>query len=209
MKRQNKIAGLILSAGLSKRMGGKPKALLEYRGKTFLEIVVEKLKSASIKDCFIILGHRADEIKKLSEKKELLNIGCHFIFNQNYIEGGMLSSIITGINEIKGKYDALMLYPVDYPSIKNDTLNGIIKEYELYPDTIISPAYNGRMGHPVLISSDYFDEIIQAPPDKGARVVIHGYEGKPELRIIDTDDKGVRFDIDTPEDYQLLLQETD
>ena len=200
-RKRDKIAGLVLAAGLSNRMGGNTKALLKLQDKTFLEIVVEKLKSAGVEDIFIVIGHQKKRILELAEKNPLLNTGYHFIFNPRYKEGGMLSSIIAGLNQIDEDYDALMLYPVDFPLVKTDTIKQIIGEFAKHRNGIISPAYKGRMGHPVLISVGYFDEIKNAPADKGARVVIHNYEGKPDLRLIDVDDEGIRFDIDTKEDY--------
>ena len=56
------IAGLILAAGESSRMG-TPKATLAYRGRTFLELIVETLRSAGLERIVVVLGHRAGEIQ--------------------------------------------------------------------------------------------------------------------------------------------------
>ena len=56
------IAGLILAAGESSRMG-TPKATLAYRGRTFLELIVETLRSGGLERIVVVLGHRAEEIQ--------------------------------------------------------------------------------------------------------------------------------------------------
>jgi MobA-like NTP transferase domain len=56
------IAGLVLAAGESSRMG-RDKALLSYRGQTFLETIVAKLREAGISRTAVVLGHHADEIR--------------------------------------------------------------------------------------------------------------------------------------------------
>ncbi len=200
-RKRDKIAGLVLAAGLSKRMGGTTKALLEFQGRTFLEVVVGKLSDAGVRDIFVVLGHEREKILELAEKKPLLKRWCRFIFNPDYKEGGMLSSIIAGLDRVSDEFDALILYPVDFPLVKTDTIKQLVKEFTKYGSGIISPVYKEKMGHPVLISAGYFDEIRNAPPDRGARAVIHSYEDKPDLRLVDVDDMGVRFDIDTREDY--------
>ena len=60
------IAGLILAAGESSRMG-TPKATLAYRGRTFLELIVETLREGGLERIFVVLGHQAAEIQRRVE----------------------------------------------------------------------------------------------------------------------------------------------
>ena len=60
------IAALILAAGESSRMG-TPKPTLAYRGRTFLEFIVERLQEGGLEKIVVVLGHRAEEIQRLQE----------------------------------------------------------------------------------------------------------------------------------------------
>ena len=53
------IAGLILAAGESRRMG-RDKALLTFSGRTFLETILHKLGAAGIENVTVVLGHHAE-----------------------------------------------------------------------------------------------------------------------------------------------------
>ena len=57
------IAGLILAAGESSRMG-TDKATLTYRGRTFLELILHTLGEAGIEPIVIVLGHHAEDIQR-------------------------------------------------------------------------------------------------------------------------------------------------
>ncbi|MBZ5565767.1 MAG: NTP transferase domain-containing protein, partial [Acidobacteriia bacterium] len=50
------IAGLVLAAGESSRMG-KDKALLRYQGRTFLETILQTLRDAGVERVVVVLGH--------------------------------------------------------------------------------------------------------------------------------------------------------
>jgi molybdenum cofactor cytidylyltransferase len=56
------IAGLILAAGESRRMG-RDKALLTFRGRTFIENILQNLRAAGIERVTVVLGHHADLIQ--------------------------------------------------------------------------------------------------------------------------------------------------
>ena len=56
------IAAIVLTAGKSERMGGRPKALLEFKGRTFLEHVLAAIGSAGITNIAVVVGHHRDEI---------------------------------------------------------------------------------------------------------------------------------------------------
>ncbi len=84
------VAGIILAAGESRRMGS-PKPLLPFEGKTFLERLLEEFLASSAEPIVVVLGHGADRILEQMEWRE-----ARPVVNRNYGEG-MLSSIRTGL----------------------------------------------------------------------------------------------------------------
>ncbi len=57
------IAGIVLAAGESSRMGAD-KALLMYRGRTFLDHIISSLREAGIGRVVVVLGHHAELIQQ-------------------------------------------------------------------------------------------------------------------------------------------------
>jgi molybdenum cofactor cytidylyltransferase len=58
-----KIAGLLLAAGSSTRMGS-PKQLLHVQGVTLLERILNEALKSELHKIILILGHQSKEIKK-------------------------------------------------------------------------------------------------------------------------------------------------
>ena len=56
------IAGIVLAAGESSRMG-TDKARLGYKNSTFLETILNTLGAAGVERVAVVLGHHAEEIQ--------------------------------------------------------------------------------------------------------------------------------------------------
>ncbi|MGB9561608.1 MAG: NTP transferase domain-containing protein, partial [bacterium] len=199
-KRKN-ISAIVLAAGAGERFGFIPKALLTLGDKTFLEIIIDKLRRVGINDIVVVLGAKSDDIKSIVKSDEV-----RFVVNYAW-QTGMLSSIISGINSVTPDADAVMIHPVDFPLVKIETYKILKDKWLSAKRGIVSPSFENKLGHPVIVSRGYFDEIRKVPSDKGARAVIHGYEGKKDLIVVEVDDPYVRMDIDTEDDYKKLTDE--
>ncbi len=74
---------LILAAGMGTRLrpltNSRPKALLEYKGKTMLEHVVDQVKEAGIQDVVINIHHFADQIIEFVNRQK--NFGINITFS--------------------------------------------------------------------------------------------------------------------------------
>src|SRR3954447_5130453 len=57
----NFVAAIVLAAGKSERMG-QPKALLPFRGKTFLENILSAISQSAIRHTVVVVGHHKTEI---------------------------------------------------------------------------------------------------------------------------------------------------
>src|SRR5512146_1464553 len=93
--RPRAIAGLVLAAGESSRMG-RDKALLEYRGRTFLENIIHALREAGIARVVVVLGYHAEEIR---QNTDLQN--SEVVINQDY-RSGQTSSLQAGLRALEG-----------------------------------------------------------------------------------------------------------
>ena len=78
------IAGLILAAGESSRMGTE-KALLTYRARTFIETNLATLREAGVTRLAVALGRHADEIQRAVDFKGVSNMGAYMKSNGNNV----------------------------------------------------------------------------------------------------------------------------
>ena len=190
------IAGLILAAGESSRMG-RDKALLDFRGQSFLETAVTTLKSACIAPVVVVLGHHAEEILRATDLEAV-----QVVVNENY-SLGQTSSLQAGLRAMADlEIEALILWLVDHPAVQPETVMKLIAEFQNSRAPVIIPRYQRERGHPVLISRALFTELLELTPGDGANTVIRKHRDKTHW--VEVDDPGVRKDIDDPESYRNL-----
>ena len=195
------IVAIVLSAGESSRMGN-PKALLPIGGVSFIEEIVRALKGTKIDRIIVVLGHHAEEIRK-----RIAHLPVTFVVNRDYAKG-QLSSLIVAIRSLAAektteKIDGVLVHLVDHPFISPALVDHMIDRFYETKKLIVIPRYGGRRGHPVIFSSRLFPELLSAPLEKGAKIVVHAH--RDETLEIETDFAGVTIDIDTPEEYRQYL----
>lgn len=172
---------------------GRDKALLPYAGTTFLERLID-LFLPRVAPLVVVLGHNAGRIMVAMRERP----GVQVAINYKY-KDGQLSSLKTGIAALPSDAPAALVTLVDHPAVAESTLDAILA-YASAP--LVIPRYQGRRGHPVLLSRALLDEIAALPPHASAKQVIHAH--LTEAAQFDLDDPGVLRDIDTPEDYEQL-----
>lgn len=187
-----KVAACILSAGKSKRMG-QHKALLKIKNETFLTKVIKDLRDALVKDIYVVISESI-----IREKAEDMNI--KWIFNREP-EKGPLFSFQLCIKTLENA-DAVLLVPVDHPFVKNETYKILTKNAS--HEKILVPVYRGKRGHPALFPKKFFNDILEAPLNIGARYVLR--KKSQSVLEIEVNDPGILMDIDTPSDLEKALE---
>lgn len=192
------IAGLLLAAGGGRRLGGRPKALLPYRGRPLVENAVRVLREAGCGPVHVVLGASAAEVR---ERADLT--GCVLVDNPDW-ERGMGSSLRVGLASLAGTGAAAALVSlVDQPGIGAGAVARVLAAYRS-PESLAAAAYEGERGHPVLFGADRWADIAAtATGDKGARV--HLAQHADDLVLVECADIAEAFDIDTPPDLARLL----
>jgi len=117
------IAGLILAAGESSRMG-RDKALLTYHGRTFLETIVVTLRNAGVERIAVVLGHHAEEIRKATKLE-----GVEVVINPEY-RRGQTSSLQAGLRALDSPdLEAVILHLVDHPAVSAATIQELVHSF--------------------------------------------------------------------------------
>ena len=189
------ISAILLAAGESKRMG-RPKQLLEWRGKTLLQHSLESLCNSAADEIILVLGHEADRIRRT-----LSALPIKIVINPDYRQG-MASSLRHGLLAMDRSSEAFLVLLADQPGIGPEIINRLISAFRQADPRggIVRPVYRGRPGHPVLIGTQYLQEALQLRGDVGARRIPMNHPG--DILEIAVDQDAVLKDLDTPEEYQ-------
>ena len=158
-----KIAGLILAAGGSSRMGDQNKLMMPFQGKPMLNHVVNASLNSNLTQTFVVVGHQSSEIKNLVQSDD---IQC--VENEQW-ETGMASSIVAGISQLK-QFNGFLILLGDMPLVTPELINEIIVHSSA--DKIVIPIKDGLHGNPVFFGSKFRDELLTLYGDSGAKKVI-------------------------------------
>jgi molybdenum cofactor cytidylyltransferase len=195
------IAGIILAAGASSRMGS-PKALLEYRGETFIQRLVRVLSPVCGR-VIVVLGYHAAEIRPGIPGSAVITINPA-------PERGQLSSLQTALAALPAEFDGFLFTPVDSPAVESETVERVADEFRRRdPGTLlviprIQRPSGPKRGHPVFAARAIAEELLALPPTAMASEVIHGHV--PQTIYVDVNDPGILTDIDDREAYRRLSE---
>jgi molybdenum cofactor cytidylyltransferase len=187
------IAALILAAGESRRMG-RPKALLPYRGASFLSAIVSTLQPYC-SPVITVLGAHSQEILDAAEDAGV------FVTNKDYLLG-QITSLQCGLRAVPPETEGVLFTLVDHPAVSQSTIEALLTPVSP-SDLVRIPRFDGRRGHPIWFSNQLIPEFLRLPPTASARDVVDSHSA--EIRYLDVDDPGILADIDDPADYARLI----
>ncbi len=186
-----KAAAIILAAGESRRMG-RPKALLPFRGGTFLSELAATL-SRHCDPVMAVFGAGAETLAAQAP------VSVRVVNNENYRQG-MLTSLQAGLRELgPGPFDAVLFTLVDHPAIAAETVGALLAANA----PIAIPRFEGRRGHPVVLRGAMVSEVRAEPASSKIHDIIDRHAG--EIAYVDVNDPGIRDDVDDPERYRELM----
>ena len=187
---------IILAAGASTRLG-KPKQLLQYRGKTLLAHAITEAVNSNADAVVVVLGKDANLFKKEIDERKI-----RVAINSSW-EEGMASSLRLGMDTLlkdKPYIDAVIFMVCDQPHISSSVLNELIITQQKTTKQIVTSNYGDSMGPPALLHKKYFEELMKLSGDAGARKIIQ--KNMNDVATILFPEGNI--DIDTEEDYEKL-----
>lgn len=190
-----RVAGLILAAGRSSRMG-RDKALLDYRGKTFLNHLVYLLLPR-VDEVVVVLGHNAAAIGGTLPPAPRVRA----VVNAGY-DRGMLSSLQKGLDAVPADTDWVLWMLVDHPAVRGRTLDALLAAAGDGGAPLVIPRHEGQRGHPVALSRSVSAELSALEADRSPQDVVRSHYAR--ARFVDLPDPAVLVDIDRPDDYRRL-----
>lgn len=189
------IAGVILAAGTSTRLGS-PKQLLPLEGRPLLQHVIDAAAAASLDPIVVVLGHRAAEVEAALELPD----GASVVVNEDYA-AGQAASLRSGLASLPESAAAAVILLGDQPRIAHDVIRAAVEKWESTGGPVVRTLYRGQPGHPVVLAREVWSEVMAHRGDRGARDLL--VERRQWIVPLERDEEAPA-DVDTRTDYQGL-----
>jgi molybdenum cofactor cytidylyltransferase len=188
------IVGLVLAAGLSRRMG-TAKLLLPLAGKPLVRWSVEALRPHV--DALVVVTPP----DAIALREALTGLDVRFAVNDRP-QDGQGTSIAAGARALPPDADAVIVALGDQPRLPPGLIAALLDAFAREGKPIAAPVFQGTQGTPVVFAARLFDELRGIAGDAGARAVVRRDPSRVAVVALDTP---MPPDVDTPEDYARLV----
>lgn len=188
------IGALIVAAGKSSRMGDF-KPMMQLGTISIAQRVVHNFRQAGIHKIVMVTGYHSDVLEHHLAANNIV-----FLRNEQYATTQMFDSVKIGLEYLRDKVDIVLFSPVDVPLFTADTVHRML-DLDM---PLVTPYFQGKPGHPILIRSDLVRKILDYTGNRGLKGAMEQC-GCP-VTCLDVQDPGTIHDADTPEDYAELLR---
>jgi molybdenum cofactor cytidylyltransferase len=193
------IAAIILAAGESKRFGKRPKQLLDWHGRSFVQIAVDNAIGAGLDPIIVVVGSHAAKVRSSISNRPVI-----IVENKDWPHG-QSTSVRSGIQALPNDINAALFMPIDQPNLSPRIIQTLADAYRSTRKPIVVASVNGKRTTPTLFDRSLFAEIMSIEGDRGARELIDA----DTLRVAKVEiDAHSAVDINTLDDYNVLLKES-
>ncbi len=191
-KKASRIGGVVLAAGLGSRMNGENKMTADLNGKPLVRHAVEAAFKGGLSPVIVVTGHEPDMVAAACKGLDVV-----FAHNPDYA-GGLSGSVKRGIAALPPSARGAMILLGDMPDISPHLITRLTASFDpAQRRAIMVATSNGKQGHPVLWSREFFPELAELSGDAGAKEVMARHASV--IARIEAGDGTPLADIDTPD----------
>lgn len=195
-----RLAGVLLAAGESRRMGGPDKLAIRIDGEPLVRRTATTLLAGGIAPLVVVLGHASGRVAALLEGLPVLTV-----INERWRDGQQ-GSVRVGLAELAPRLaaagaDGFVVSLSDLPLLRPEHLRELAAGFaERGAARVLMPWHDGRRGNPVMFEAALCAEL--AALEDGPRAWIDAHP--QAVRRLPVDHAGCTTDLDTPDDVAAL-----
>lgn len=193
-ERSGPVAGILLAAGSSSRMGGN-KLLFELHGESVLRGAVRRAIEGGLSPAIAVLGHQSDRARR-----ELADLPCRWVLNPLH-EQGIGSSLRSGVAALPPPTRAAMVLLPDMPFVSPAMIAAVTARYRASAAPLVISDYAGVNAPPTLFDRSLFPELLALTGEGCGRHVVNEHRGEAEVLSWPA---AALADMDVPDDYDRL-----
>ncbi|HEY6059697.1 MAG TPA: nucleotidyltransferase family protein [Gemmatimonadales bacterium] len=190
-ERGRRIAGIVLAAGTSSRMG-RNKLLLQFDGESLLRGSVRRAIAAGLDPVIVVLGHEGDRTRQ-----ELDGLSCTAVVNPDY-NGGVHLSLRTGIAALPETAEATVVMLADMPFVTTNMLATLVRRHRDSAAPLVVSQYGEIQAPPTLYARPLFAELASAEGPGCGKAVVRRH--RDEASVLSWPAERLD-DVDVPDDY--------
>lgn len=185
------VGGIVPAAGASRRMG-RPKALLEIGGRTFVARSVHALVEGGCDAVRVVVRSDDRDTAALARRA-----GASVVRNADPGDGP-ITSLRLALAPMRDVLSGIVVLPLDHALVEARHVHDLLARARASDAPIVLPVRRGKRGHPSFFRHTLFDELLDPALEGGARTVVHRH--LDDAHTFDCDDVAVVTDVDTPAD---------
>jgi molybdenum cofactor cytidylyltransferase len=188
------VAGIVLAAGASQRMG-RNKLFLELDGETLLRRAVDRAGTAGLSPVLVVLGHQAERAFQ-----EVTGLPCQPILNRDYARG-INVSLRAGIAAVPAQARAAVVLLGDMPFVTARMMATLVERFRESRAPLVVSEYAGVQAPPTLFDRSLLDEFLLMEEDACAKRLVKRH--RSEALVVSWPGETLT-DLDLPEDYERV-----
>ena len=190
-------AGVILAGGSSERYG-QPKQLLDFHGTPFIRKVAENALAAGCDPVLVVVGAVVDPIRIALE-----GLPVQLVENSEW-RAGQSTSLRAGVRALPERVGNAVFFLSDQPQISPELIHRLVDRHQRTLAPVVAPFVGEQRANPVLFDRAVLTDLLTVQGDRGGRAILSSYP----VERVDWPDKRILLDVDTPEDYRRLIEQT-
>jgi len=192
------VAGVILAAGASRRMGaGRNKMLLQLEGESLLRRAARRAVAAGLSPVVVVLGHEADRARA-----ELKGLSCESVLNPDFT-GPTSGSLHKGLEQLGPDVVAAVVMLGDMVLVTEQMLGGLVAAARGTDAPLVVSRYGDVTAPPLLFRRALFGELLAWSGEGCGKTVVQRH--RDEAVYLDWPAQALA-DVDTPEDFAAAQQ---